>query len=123
MACFDVPGDAVLANDGSTLLLVTGQLRLKQRLITGFNTIAGSYRYNRNVGFPWFSGLLDRGSEQSLTAEMQKFILEQPEVVRIRRFKLDVNRNTRRAAIEFDIQTTDDETLELTAPLPLVATT
>lgn len=121
MACFDAPGDAQLSPDGTTLMLTSGLHRAKQRVVLTLSMIRGTYKYDRLKGFPWFSGLLDRGSQPVLEATIRKELREMPEVKVLQRLDFTVDRETRLLSVYFEILTSDGDVIDGSVPLPLVA--
>jgi hypothetical protein len=122
MGCFNIPGDAVLAPDGSTLLLTTGAPRVAQRLRIGIRTILGTYKYDLAKGVPWFR-LLEKPNQALLRSSLRDYFLSHPEVRSIRSLEFRVDRQTRLMSVAYSLQMAGGNVVsDTTAITPLVST-
>lgn len=63
MPCFPIPGDLALSADGRTLLFTTTEpQRVAQSIRTRAQIFKGSWRYDLNVGVPYFQEILVAGA-------------------------------------------------------------
>lgn len=120
MACFPIPGDAVLSSDGRTFLLTTGGPRVAQRLRIGIQTILGTYKYDLDKGIPWFR-LLDKPNQALLRPAIRDFFLSFPEVHSIRSLEFLVDRQTRLMSVAYELRMADGEVVKATSPITPLA--
>ena len=103
MATFDIPGDAMLTPDGTSIMLASGAPRVKQRIKVGIETILGSYKYDPSKGLPWFDWL-DRTQRVVIESELRKFFLSYPEVLTIVSLTLSVAKPTRQLSVRYELK-------------------
>jgi hypothetical protein len=63
---FEVPGDLQLTADGKDIVLVSGATKVRQSIRVRFATFKGQWRYDRNVGVPYFEDILVAGNNVEL---------------------------------------------------------
>ena len=119
MATFDKTGDAMLTPDGKSIVLATGPARVKQRLKVGIQTIAGTYRYNIDAGIPWIEWF-EQGVRAPIDAGLRAFFTSFPEVLRIDKLTLDVNRSTRLLQVNYILQLKDGTEIVATTSMATV---
>lgn len=69
MPGFPIKGDLALSDDGRELLLLTGPERVAQTLTVAAQVFKGSWRYDRNLGVPYFQDILVAGPELELVKQ------------------------------------------------------
>ncbi len=63
---FDIVGDLQLTEDGRDLEFVSGGAKIVQSIRTRAQIFKGSWRYDRNVGVPYFEDILVHGASAEL---------------------------------------------------------
>jgi len=122
VGCFSIRGDAVLSDDGRTLLLATGPERLVSRLRVGLHTILGSYKYNLDKGLPWFA-LLDKPNQALLRRSLRDFFLSHSEVASIISLEFIGDRVARTLNVTYQLRMADGRVVIATSAItPLVTT-
>lgn len=119
MATFDIPGDAMLTDDGTSIVLATGPERVKQRLKVAAQTFLGSYKYNQDIGLPWLDWF-EQGVRVPYEAELRKFFLSHKEVDSVTSLTVSVNRTTRRLSVSYVVQLKDGAEISSTIPIAQV---
>lgn len=120
MGSFNIPGDAVLSDDGRTLLLTSGPARVTQRLRVGIRTVLGTYRYDLGRGVPWLE-LLDKPNQALLRAGLHDYFLGHAEVASILSLELRVERLTRLMTVAYALRLADGTTVIDTADITPIA--
>lgn len=120
MASFPIPGDAVLASNGRTLLMTTGSKRVAQRLRVGIRTVLGTYKYDLTKGIPWFQ-LLEKPNQVLLRAAIRDYFLSHPEVHSILSLQFINDRASRRMSVAYSLRMADGETVTATTTITPLA--
>lgn len=120
MACFPIPGDAVLSSDGRTFVFNTGGERLAQRLRNGIKTIRETYKYDLLQGLPWIL-LLEKGNEGLLRSAIRDFFLSYPEVHSILSLQFIKDRVTRQMSVSYELRMNNGEVVAETTPITPIA--
>lgn len=63
---FDIQGDLALTADGRDLVLVSNEAKVLQNIRVRASIYKGSWRYDRNVGVPYFDDILVAGPSVEL---------------------------------------------------------
>lgn len=63
---FDVEGDLQLTADGRNFTMLAGRLIVAQRIKVRAQIFKGSWRYDLNVGIPYFDEILVAGPQREL---------------------------------------------------------
>lgn len=63
---FDIQGDLALTADGRDLMLVSNEAKVLQNIRVRAAIYKGSWRYDRNVGVPYFDDILVAGPSVEL---------------------------------------------------------
>ncbi len=61
--CFPVRGDLELRDDGRDIVLVAGRDKVAQSITVGAQIFKGSWRYDRQVGIPYFQDIMLAGPQ------------------------------------------------------------
>ena len=98
-----IPGDIGLATDYKTTILASGPELARDRLAVAFGTAKGTYRFNRNVGFPYQKIFALRGSEIALAQSVfTQWLLSFEFIAAVENVRVTYNKRTRAYSIAFE---------------------
>lgn len=107
----DANGDLFIADDGS-LVLVTGDEAIVQRLTIRFNFALGEWFLDIRVGVPFFQEILVKNPNLTRVRGIyRQLILTTPGIESIEEFSLALDTPTRKLSLSFLARKTDGETL------------
>jgi hypothetical protein len=109
-----VPGD--LRVDGVELALVQGGDAIAQELEVRLRWWLGEWFLDQRQGVPYVQRILRKGvSEQAVRALLRQHIERSADVARVISIEVTIDRATREASVDFEVLTTEGETLSLAA--------
>ena len=99
---FDVRGDLALTADGRDLQLVSGAAKIAQSIRVRAQIFKGSWRYDRQVGMPYFQDILVFGaSTQLVRRRFQERIINTDGVLSIQSLTIRFDRTDGVIYVEF----------------------
>lgn len=99
---FPVRGDVALTEDGRDLQLISGAARVAQSIRVRAQIFKGSWRYDRQVGVPYFQDILVFGASVELVRRrFQELISNTPGVLSIQSLSVRFDRTNATIYVEF----------------------
>lgn len=99
---FPVRGDVALTEDGRDLQLISGAARVAQSIRVRAQIFKGSWRYDRQVGVPYFQDILVFGASVELVRRrFQELISTTPGVLSIQTLSVRFDRTDATIYVEF----------------------
>lgn len=99
---FPVRGDVALTEDGRDLQLISGAARVAQSIRVRAQIFKGSWRYDRQVGVPYFQDILVFGASVELVRRrFQELISTTPGVLSIQSLSVRFDRTDATIYVEF----------------------
>lgn len=97
-----------LVFENNNLVIIEKNEFIKQILTARLRTLLGECIYDTNLGIPYLEEILGKKRSQNIVEDyFKKVILETPGVIKLIKFDLEFNVNTRELTITFDVQATD----------------
>lgn len=113
---FQVKGDLDLTGNKINLIRDVGHL--KQTVEQGLLTDRGEWFANINYGIPYVDQIISvKNSESILNNQILAFLDTFPEITDVLDFNIDIDKRKRVARVSFEVQTSYNETFELTVEL------
>jgi hypothetical protein len=101
---FDVVGDLALTSDGRDIQLVWGAKKVLQRIRTRAQIFKGSWRYDRQLGMPYFQEILVAGANLELVRRrFQEMLIGTAGVTTIQALTLRIDRSSGTLLVEFSV--------------------
>jgi hypothetical protein len=109
---FPVRGDVALTEDGRDLQLISGAAKVAQSIKARAGIFKGSWRYDRNVGVPYFQEILASGASVELVRRrFQELISQTPGVLSIQSLVVEFDRTSATVNVRFECLTDTSEVI------------
>jgi hypothetical protein len=106
---FPVLGDLELTDDGRDFVLVGAAEKVRQNIKVRAATYKGSWRYDLNVGMPYFDEILVAGASVELVRRrFYEMLIQTPGVISVRKLTLRVDKTTTDATLYVDFAVVTD---------------
>ncbi len=110
---FDVVGDLALTADGRDIALVTGKQKIAQRLRTRAQIFRGSWKYDRQIGVPYFQEILVTGASfEVMRKHFYDLISGTEGVATVQSLTLTIDRTNGTLYVNFTCSTNEGELLQ-----------
>ncbi len=108
---FSVRGDLALSEDGTELLLTSGQQMALQQIRAGSEIWTNSLRWDPDAGLPMLGTILVKGPDLRVIQQIfRDFLLETSGVTAVLELSAELDRSARSLTIRFRVQCDDGTT-------------
>lgn len=109
---FPVRGDVALTDDGRDLQLISGAAKVAQSIRMRAGIFKGSWRYDRQVGVPYFQDILVSGANVELVRRRFHELISQTDgVLSIQSLTVEFDRSTATINVAFEVITDTSEVI------------
>jgi hypothetical protein len=105
-----VPGDVAITADGRDLLLTSGAAKVAQSIRIRAGIFKGSWRYDRQLGVPYFDDILAFGASAELVRRRFYDLLIQTDgVLSVQKLTIEFDRTAQVINVVFEVITDTSE--------------
>lgn len=110
---FPIRGDLELTSDGRDFVLVTGRTKIAQSIRTRAQIFLGSWRYDRDLGVPYFQEILQAGPSMEITRRrFYELLIGTPGVLSVPELNIRFDSAKQTVFVEFTVVDHGGDTLQ-----------